>query len=866
MKHVRIHITGIVQGVGMRPFVYREAVAHGISGWVLNAGDGVHIEACAAEGALAVFVRSLRDHAPAASRIDHIAVEELDAHDDTVVQASTTSGGASARRKHPEAHESCDMPTFRIIASRDATAHTTLVSPDIATCDDCLRELFNPADRRYHYPFINCTNCGPRFTIIRDLPYDRVKTSMSAFPMCPNCADEYSSPLDRRFHAQPDACFVCGPHITWREREDHETAMGDSLEASDAIIARCAEVLAADGIVAIKGLGGFHLACRADSEQAVRELRRRKRRSNKPLAVMVRNVQIAQKLCRINQVERDLLTGSVRPIVLLMRHAEETCPTKEDKVLLAPAVAFDLPELGVMLPYTPLQHLLMEECRTRGVDVLVMTSGNISEEPIEKDDEHAWDRLVASEIADALLGNDRAILSRFDDSVVRVVNGKVQLVRRARGFAPRPIALPAPPASCSSCVLACGPEQKATLALTRPGNLDAEECFVSQHIGDLENAETFDAWKAALDRMTQLFDVRPSVLACDAHAGYLSSQWAQEQARAWDLPLVRVQHHHAHIASVIAEAAVHGEIDPAARVIGIAFDGTGAGATPSPEAPLRKPVLDSTIWGGEILLASLSSYERVTHLEPWRLPGGSTSVRDPRRNAFSLLEQHGLLDHPGASTLLATLSSDERALTSRMLERGINCPSTSSMGRLLDAISAILGICHVATYEGEPAIELEAAAWKHARRCGAVSAQRFDAGTHHDEGDCFTASPQPSHGYTNRPGEHVSTEEATIDVRPLLIKLLDGMAHSAPVEELAWVTHRAIIDITAKTVIGISDATGVRAVALSGGVFMNRLLLDGVSSALEQEGLTVLTPHSLPLNDGCIAYGQAAVAAWVVGA
>lgn len=446
MKHVRIHITGIVQGVGMRPFVYREAVAHGISGWVLNAGDGVHIEARAAEDALEVFVRSLRDHAPAASRIDHIAVEELDAHDDTVVQASTTSGGTSARRKHSEAHESCGMPAFRIVASRDATAHTTLVSPDIATCDDCLRELFDPTDRRYHYPFINCTNCGPRFTIIRDLPYDRAKTSMSAFPMCPDCADEYSDPLDRRFHAQPDACFACGPHITWREREDHETAMGDSLEASDAIIARCAEVLTAGGIVAIKGLGGFHLACRADSEQAVRELRRRKRRSNKPLAVMVRNVQIAQKLCRINQVERDLLTGSVRPVVLLMRHAEETCPTKEDKTPLAPAVAFDLPELGIMLPYTPLQHLLMAECRTRGVDALVMTSGNASEEPIEMDDGRAWNRLVVSEIADALLGNDRAILSRFDDSVVRVVNGKVQLVRRARGFAPRPIALPAPPA------------------------------------------------------------------------------------------------------------------------------------------------------------------------------------------------------------------------------------------------------------------------------------------------------------------------------------------------------------------------------------------------------------------------------------
>lgn len=846
MKHVHIHITGIVQGVGMRPFVYREAVAHGVDGWVLNASDGVHIEAHATEGALEAFVQALHEYAPAASRIDRVDVEELDddcepksnkeldAQERASAEALEKSSGTSACSNPSQTDEPHGVTEFRIIASRDATAHTTLVSPDIATCDDCLRELFDAADRRYHYPFINCTNCGPRFTIIRDLPYDRAKTSMDAFPMCPACADEYGDPLDRRFHAQPDACFACGPHITWRERGDLETQMGDSLEASDAIIARCAEVLAAGGIVAIKGLGGFHLACRADSEQAVRELRRRKRRSNKPLAVMVRNVQVAQKLCRVNQVERDLLTGSVRPVVLLMRHAGATCLAREDEAPLAPAVAFDLPELGVMLPYTPLQHLLMAACQVHRIDALVMTSGNVSEEPIEMDDERAWDRLVVSGLADALLGNDRAILSRFDDSVARVVNGGTQLVRRARGFAPRPIALPVPPASSPRRILACGPEQKATLALTRPGINGAAECFVSQHIGDLENAETFDAWKAALERMEQLFDVRPTALACDAHTGYLSSQWAQEQARALDLPLVRVQHHHAHIASVIAEAAARGELDPATRVIGIAFDGTGAGATPNPEGPHHDPVLDGTIWGGEILLASLSSFERVAHLDPWRLPGGSASVRDPRRNAFALLEQHNLLEHPGAAPLLASLSADERDLTSRMLERNINCPPTSSTGRLLDAISAILGICHAATYEGEPAIELEAAAWKHTRACAATKSS--------------------------------FTEEAAINVRPLLVELLDGMAHGAPVEQLAWTAHRAIIDITAKTAIGISRATGVRTVALSGGVFMNRLLLEGVSSALEHEGLTVLTPRDLPLNDGCIAYGQAAVATWIASA
>ena len=423
MRHVHIHVTGIVQGVGMRPFVYREAMTHGICGWVLNAGDGVHIEAHAPADALDAFVAALSEHAPAAARVERVDIADLE------------PGGWSA----------ADEQGFHIVASQDQTAHTTLVSPDIATCDDCLRELFDPADRRYHYPFINCTNCGPRFTIIQSLPYDRAATSMDCFPMCPKCAAEYVDPLDRRFHAQPDACFDCGPHITWREAVNGNACgnssatptVGTTREASDAIIERCVELLASGGIVAIKGLGGFHLACDAANEQAVRELRRRKRRSNKPLAVMVRSLADAGRLCHIDDAERDLLAGSIRPIVLLRRRTvSEDNDGSPDILALAPSVAHDLPELGVMLPYTPLQHLLLAAAEVCGMHALVMTSGNLSEEPIETDDDLAWEHLVAAGIADALLGNDRAILSRYDDSVVRVVDGAVMPVRRARGYNP----------------------------------------------------------------------------------------------------------------------------------------------------------------------------------------------------------------------------------------------------------------------------------------------------------------------------------------------------------------------------------------------------------------------------------------------
>ena len=813
MRHVHIHVTGIVQGVGMRPFVYREAMAHGICGWVLNAGDGVHIEAHASVEALDGFVAALSEHAPAAARVEHVAVEDLE----------------------PDAWDADDEQVFCIVASRDQTVHTTLISPDIATCDDCLRELFDPADRRYHYPFINCTNCGPRFTIIRSLPYDRAATSMDCFPMCPECAAEYGDPLDRRFHAQPDTCFDCGPHITWREAAGDmglegsgaTPAVGTTREASDAIIERCVELLADGGIVAIKGLGGFHLSCDAANEQAVAELRRRKRRSNKPLAVMVRSLADTERLCHIDDAERDLLAGSIRPIVLLRRRTVgEGNGGSPDFLALAPSVVHDLPELGIMLPYTPLQHLLRAAAEACGMHALVMTSGNLSEEPIETDDDLAWEHLVAAGIADALLGNDRAILSRYDDSVVRVVDGIVMPVRRARGYAPQPLPLPALDGA-PSCVLACGPQQKATIALTREGTNGEATCFVSQHIGDVENGGTFDAWNAARTRLENLFDLAPAALACDMHPSYLSSQWAREQAQKQGMPLVEVQHHHAHIASVMAEAIAAGQLTTDARVLGIAFDGTGAGT-------------DGTIWGGEFLVASLGSFERAAHLRTWALPGGAASVRDARRNAFALLSELGLLEHPGTARLLDNLDEQTRSVTATMIERGINAPRTSSMGRLFDAAAAILGICDKATYEGEPAIELEAAAWR-----------AFSSESACPTGNMASFSVTES----SRPDDcHV------LNSRPLFEALLEGIRTGVPAGKLALDFHVTIARASARIASEICVREDLDTVVLSGGVFMNRLLLRLLTHELKDASLAVLVPRSVPVNDGCIAYGQAAIA------
>ena len=878
MPRVRIHITGIVQGVGMRPFVYREAVAAGIVGWVLNATDGVHIDAAAPCPQLDAFIAALEAHAPSAARIDRIDVEPC--------------GDAGA----------APADGFSIVASDGAGARTTLVSPDIATCDDCLRELFDPADRRYHYPFINCTNCGPRYTIIEALPYDRPLTSMGAFPMCARCAAEYADPLDRRFHAQPDACFDCGPHITWREAGSEDELHGLTLPESDAIIERCCELLRGGGIVAIKGLGGFHLACDAANERAVQELRRRKRRPRKALAVMVPDLACAEGLCHIDDTERALLTGSVRPIVLLRRKggAELHGGTVASYPAgaLAPSVALDLPEIGIMLPYTPLQHLIMASFG----GPVVMTSGNVSGNPIEIDDGAAWERLVASGIADALVGNDREIRARFDDSVVRVLAAGAPIVlpvRRARGYAPQPLELPAC-AGTAPTILACGAEQKATLAFTRDDGAGAR-CFLSQHIGDVEQALTRDAWHEAREHMARLFDLAPGALACDLHQGYLTSQWARAEARRRVLPLVEVQHHHAHIAAVIAEKAAQGAIDASAPVVGVALDGTGAGD-------------DGTIWGGEILVATLTGYERAAHLATWPLPGGAAAVRDPRRCAYALLREHDLLDHPGAAGMLAALGPKLRETLDAMIDRGINSPLTSSMGRFLDACAAVLGICDRATYDGEPAIELEAAASR-ARACGQpvfrqsienMAAQfryeRFDrqATATSIPNDASAAAvgcktpdnsfqfPEDKHqigpskvaqSYISELGGHFPSkkrknrygidatdradgggEALILDPAPLLRALLDGIAAGIAVDELACALHGEVAEIVAEAAWLVARRHGIDAVALSGGVFMNRILLEAVRRSLDAAGLTVLVPTTVPVNDGCIAYGQAAVA------
>ena len=479
-----------------------------------------------------------------------------------------------------------------------------------------------------------------------------------------------------------------------------------------------------------------------------------------------------------------------------------------------------------MLPYTPLQHLLLAAAEACGMHALVMTSGNLSEEPIETDDDLAWEHLVAAGIADALLGNDRAILSRYDDSVVRVVDGAVMPVRRARGYAPQPLPLPALDGA-PSCVLACGPQQKATIALTREGTNGEATCFVSQHIGDVENGGTFDAWNAARTRLEDLFDLAPAALACDLHPSYLSGQWAREQTRKCNLPLVEVQHHHAHIASVMAEAIAAGQLTTDARVLGIAFDGTGAGT-------------DGTIWGGEFLVASLGGFERAAHLRTWALPGGAASVRDARRNAFALLSELGLLEHPGAARLLDSLDEQTRSVTATMIERGINSPRTSSMGRLFDAAAAILDICDKATYEGEPAIELEAAAWR--------ALDNEIAHFPDDNAGYFASGPSWLDG------------PYVLDQKSLFEALLGGIEAGAPADRLALDFHVAVARSSARIASDICVHEGIDTVALSGGVFMNRLLLQLLTRELKSAGFTVLVPHTVPVNDGCIAYGQAAVA------
>lgn len=801
-----IEVHGIVQGVGFRPFIYKIARRHLINGWVLNATAGVFIHAEGESKDIDDFVMEISDNAPAASRVDEILMKEVPLE---------------------------DFESFTIRYSDEAAAEaTTLVSPDLATCDECAAELFDPANRRYHYPFINCTNCGPRFTIINKLPYDRKYTSMAAFSMCEQCATEYADPEDRRFHAQPDACFECGPHLIWRTVDHSANAQEDldrvkaeessfaengtakegciapfgvDLKASDAIIDAAVRILREGGIIAVKGLGGFHLACDARNREALATLRARKHRGTKPLAAMYPTLDALREDCLVGNAEERLITGAQRPIVLLKKRVGAH---------FAEGLADGLSELGAMLPYTPLQHLLLAAFG----GPLVMTSGNLHDEPIQTDDDKAF--VVLHDIADAFVGNNRPIRCRFDDSVVRVIKAgsageAVQMVRRARGYAPMPVPLKckAEKNDAQSVIFAAGPEQKNTFCLLR-----GEKAFVSQHIGDLENAPTYDAWLEAKSHYEALFEAHPESIACDLHPEYLASKWAAT-AHENGTPLCKVQHHHAHIAAVMAE----NNLDEA--VIGVAFDGTGYGA-------------DGAIWGGEVMLCNRSDYERFANFSYLPLPGGAAAIKNPLRMAYAALWQYDLLDHPAAARVEESLG-EAAEVCDRMIERGINCPMTSSAGRLLDAVSALLGICEQPTYEGEAAILLEAAAEPSSEsyEIALVKNTATEQSTAHD------------------------TSVVLLDAEPLFRALLDDMQAGVPVTIMAAKTHNAMIAAIVQSCLVANAAYGISIVALAGGVFMNRFITEGAIAALEGAGFTVALGKELPPNDGAISYGQAAVAA-----
>ncbi|MEG2368696.1 MAG: carbamoyltransferase HypF [Raoultibacter sp.] len=778
-----IQVQGIVQGVGFRPFVYRMAKKYLVSGWVLNATDGVFIHAEAESKLLDEFVLELSENPPAASHVTEITLREVPLEGFDAFEIRFSDAGAVEK--------------------------TTLVSPDLATCEDCVRELFDCNDRRYRYPFINCTNCGPRFTIIEKLPYDRKNTSMAAFPMCPQCSEEYADPLDRRFHAQPDACFECGPHLSWREGEG-EISWGMTREQSDALLIRAIELFRLGKIVAIKGLGGFHLACDAKNESAIAALRRRKRREGKAFAVMAPTLDAIRACCEVSDEEAAILTGSQRPIVLLKK--------KQDAVF-APGLADDLAELGVMLPYTPLQHLLLHDFG----GMLVMTSGNVHDEPIITDDIQAQKALAG--IADAFLGNDRAIRCRYDDSVVRVIAAPehkcaLQFLRRARGYTPMPLTLPsltkeevgdAEEANRLS-LFAAGPEQKNTFCITR-GN----EAFVSQHIGDMENASTFDSWLDTAQLYERLFELQPGMVACDKHPEYLATKWASEQEK----PVFMVQHHHAHIAAVMAENNLTGP------VCGIAFDGTGYGE-------------DKAIWGGEVLLANLQTFERFANFAYFPLPGGAAAIKHPLRAAYGALWAFDLLDHPAAAAALAPLG-EGAALCAQMIDRGINTPQTSSVGRLFDAASALLGLCLEPKYEGEGAILLEAAIGSSREASDARYVIELIKNT---ATDTSTA---------------LDTSVVLFDAALLFRALLDDLAAGVATGVIAQHFHDAFVDALVVICQLVQATYDITTVALGGGVFMNRYLIEHTLAALSAQGFTVAINQELPPNDGCLSYGQAVV-------
>ncbi|MCL5110662.1 MAG: carbamoyltransferase HypF [Chloroflexi bacterium] len=755
-SRLRVVVRGVVQGVGFRPHVYRLAQAYGLTGWVLNSTEGVVLEV---EGtSTAAFLRDLSIKAPPQARIERVEVTRL---------------------------PPVGYPAFSIQESEERESGLALVSPDVAICEDCRRELFDPANRRYRYPFINCTNCGPRFTIVQDIPYDRPKTTMRAFAMCPECEGEYHDPADRRFHAQPNACDRCGPQVEL-------VAPRQTLTGEQAI--QAARALLQDGrIVAVKGLGGFHLACDATDEEAVAELRRRKGRGEKPFAVMARDSATVERLCHADEDERHLLESPQRPIVLMRRRAGGP---------VAPAVAPHNAWLGVMLPYTPLHYLLLAGEMPAA---LVMTSGNHSEEPLAIDNEEARERL--SGLADAFLWHDREIGVRCDDSVTRTFQGREMLLRRSRGYAPYPLRLE----SAKGQVLACGGELKNTFCLTRDGY-----AFLSHHVGDLENWETLRSFEAGVAHFRHLFRVAPKALAYDLHPDYLSTKYALGPAGEGKR-LVGVQHHHAHVTSCLAENGLQGQ------VIGVAFDGTGYGS-------------DGAVWGGEFLIASPASFQRVGQLAYVPLPGGAAAIARPCRTALSFAAAAG--EWVGALALLRGhlhreglpgLDRSEEEVLRRQVGGRLNSPATSSCGRLFDAVSALAGVRQAVNYEGQAAIELE------------MSVDARDTGAYH-----LPLMPV-GQGFV-------------LDHRPLIRAVLADAAAATPAGAIAARFHKGLAAAVLAGCQWVRRRHGLQRVALSGGVFQNTTLLTLCLILLENDAFKVYTQHQVPCNDGGLALGQALVA------
>ena len=746
-----IFVEGIVQGVGFRPFVFQAASRLGLCGDVANTGAGVAIHVEGSASALKAFLKELSEKAPPLSQITGISISE-----------GTLNG----------------YTTFTIALSRADVNKSTLISPDVALCDACLEELFSPHDRRFRYPFINCTNCGPRYTIIDDIPYDRANTSMRHFTMCPKCQAEYDDPSDRRFHAQPNACPSCGPHVFLHD------ATGLRIKTADPI-REAATLLKQGHIVAVKGLGGFHLAVDAALEEAVVRLRRRKHREEKPLAVMAKDLERVALFAEVSPEERTLLTSPRRPIVLLQKRRPHP---------LAESVSPENRFFGVMLPYTPLHYLLLDS----DAAALVMTSGNLSEEPIAIDNEEAFERL--GRIADFFLIHNRDILLRSDDSIVRYAAGAPRVLRRSRGFVPRPLFLRADMPQ----VLACGGELKVTLCLTK-GN----QAFLSQHIGDLENPAAYAFFKDTVAHLERILDIHPEIIAHDMHPDYLSTRYALEE-RKGQRPTA-VQHHHAHVVSCMAENRLAGP------VMGLAFDGTGYGP-------------DGTVWGGEVLVADEKGFQRMAHLDPVPMPGGEAAIREPWRMAVSYLRAAFGPDYPVQEVSgLRSLNAGAIRTVDRMLQRRINCPLTSSLGRLFDGVACLVGLKTDVRFEGQAAMALETAAEKGTKETYACDLS-FE--------NPIRVSPVPL-------------------IRGIVRDLEGGVSPGL----ISGKFHATIIDLFLRVCEAVARQTRVRRVVLTGGVFQNIILLEGFIKALTRRGFKVYTHSRVPTNDGGIALGQAVIAA-----